>query len=45
MNNSVFGKTMDNIRNRQKERLAMTWEQAKKLINKPSFKKSRNNYR
>ena len=39
MNNSVFGKTMENIRNRQNVRLATTWEQVEKLINKPSFKR------
>ena len=39
INNSVFGKTMENIRNRQNVRLAPTWEQAEKLINKPSFKR------
>ena len=39
MNNSVFGKTMENIRNRLNVRLATTWEQVEKLINKPSFKR------
>ena len=39
MNNSVFSKTMENIKNRQNVRLATTWEQAEKLINKPSFKR------
>ena len=39
MNNSVFGKTMENIRNRQNVRLATTWEQVEKLINKLSFKR------
>ena len=39
MNNSVFGKTMENIRKRQNVRLATTLEQAEKLINKPSFKR------
>ena len=39
MNNSVLGKTMENIRNRQNVRLANTSEQVEKLINKPSFKR------
>ena len=39
MNNSVIGKTMEHIRNRQNVRLAATREQAEKLINKPSFKR------
>ena len=41
MNNSVFAKTMENIRkkNRQNVRLATTWKQVEKLINKPSFKR------
>ena len=39
MNNSVFGKTMEIIRNRQNVRLASTWEQVEKLTNKPSFER------
>ena len=39
MNNSVFGKTMENIRNRQDIQLCNTEEQVKKLISKPNFKK------
>ena len=38
MNNSVFGKTMENIRNRQDIKLVTTPEQAAKLINKPNYK-------
>uniref|UniRef100_UPI0035900121 uncharacterized protein n=1 Tax=Myxine glutinosa TaxID=7769 RepID=UPI0035900121 len=37
MNNAVFGKTMENVRKRQNIRLATSWEQASKLINRPSF--------
>ena len=39
MTNSVFGKTIENIRHRQNVRLATTWEQVEKMINKPSFKR------
>ena len=39
MNNSVFGKTMENIRNRQDIKLVTTPEQAAKLINRPNYKK------
>ena len=37
MNNSVFGKTMENIRNRIDVRLVNEEKQAKKLIAKPTF--------
>ena len=37
MNNSVFGKTMENIRNRVDVRLVKNEEQAQKLVNKPNF--------
>ena len=37
MNNSVFGKTMENIRKRTDIRLVTTPEQAIKLINKPNY--------
>ncbi|XP_020608918.1 uncharacterized protein LOC110047502 [Orbicella faveolata] len=37
MNNSVFGKTMENIRNRVDVRLVTTESQAKKLICKPNY--------
>ena len=39
MNNSVFGKTMENIRNRQDIRLATRKDQLKKLTSKPNFKR------
>ena len=38
MNNSVFGKTMENIRNRVDVRLVENREKAKKLIAKPNLK-------
>ena len=37
MNNSVFGKTMENIRNRVDVRLVTKHEQLKKLAKKPNF--------
>ena len=37
MNNSVFGKTMENIRNRVDVRLINTKEQAEKLVVKPNY--------
>ena len=38
MNNSVFGKTMENIRNRVDVKLVNTEEKFKKLVVKPNFK-------
>ena len=38
MNNSVFGKTMENIRNRVDVKLVNDKENAKKLTAKPNFK-------
>ena len=38
MNNSVFGKTMENIRNRVDIKLVNTEEKLKKLVAKPNFK-------
>jgi hypothetical protein len=37
MNNSVFGKTMENIRNRVDIRLVNSEEKARKLISKPNY--------
>ena len=37
MNNSVFGKTMENIRNRVNVKLVNTGEQFKKLTSKPNY--------
>ena len=37
MNNSVFGKTMENIRNRVNVKLVNTGEQFKKLASKPNY--------
>ena len=39
MNNAIFGKTMENVRNRQNVRLATSWKQASKLIKRPSFER------
>ena len=38
MNNSVFGKTMENIRNRVNVKMVNTQERLKKLVAKPNFK-------
>ena len=38
MNNSVFGKTMENIRNRVVVKLVNTKEKLRKLVSKPNFK-------
>ena len=38
MNNSVFGKTMENIRNRVDVKLVNTKEKLKKLVAKPNYK-------
>ena len=38
MNNSVFGKTMENIRNRVDVKLVNTEEKLRKLVAKPNFK-------
>ena len=38
MNNAVFGKTMENIRNRVDVKLVNTEEKARKLIAKPNFR-------
>ena len=38
MNNSVFGKTIENIRNRVDVKLVNDKEKAKKLTAKPNFK-------
>ena len=38
MNNSVFGKTMENIRNRVNVKLVNSREKLKKLVAKPNFK-------
>ena len=37
MNNSVFGKTMENIRNRTDVQLVKTEERCRKLVSKPTF--------
>ena len=37
MNNSVFGKTMENIRNRVDIKLVTNRKQAEKLVAKPNF--------
>ena len=38
MNNAVFGKTMENIRNRVNVKLVNSVEKARKLISKPNFR-------
>ena len=38
MNNSVFGKTMENIRNRVNVKLVNTEEKLRKLVSKPNFR-------
>jgi hypothetical protein len=38
MNNAVFGKSMENVRNRRNFRLVCSKLKAKKLIAKPTFK-------
>ena len=38
MNNSVFGKTMEDVRNRINYELTTNEERAKKLLNHPAFK-------
>ena len=37
MNNSVFGKTMENVRNRVTIELVKDEKRAAKLVNKPNF--------
>ena len=37
MNNSVFGKTMGNVRNRRDVKLVVTEERRKKLVSKPNY--------
>ncbi|KAK3106807.1 hypothetical protein FSP39_000183 [Pinctada imbricata] len=39
MNNSVFGKTMENVRNRVDIKLAHTEKKLKKFVSKPSFRR------
>ena len=37
MNNSVFGKTMENVRNRRDLKLVVTEERRKKLVSEPNY--------
>ena len=37
MNNAVFGKTMENIRNRREVKLVVTEERRKKLVSEPNY--------
>ena len=37
MNNSVFGKTMENVRNRRDLKLVVTEERRKKLVTEPNY--------
>ena len=37
MNNSVYGKTMENVLNRKDIELVKSWDRCRKLVNKPLF--------
>ena len=37
MNNAVFGKTMENVRNRRDVKLIVTEERRKKLVSEPNY--------
>ena len=37
MNNAVFGKTMENVRNRRDVKLVVTEERRKKLVSEPNY--------
>ena len=41
MNNSVFGKTMENVRNHRFIKLVTTNERRKKLVSEPNYHKSK----
>ena len=41
MNNSVFGKTMENVRNHRFIKLVATNERRKKLVSEPNYHKSK----
>ena len=38
MNNIIYGKTVESVRNRVNVKLRQSWKAAKKLVNKPTYK-------
>ena len=42
MNNFIFGKTMENVRNRRDTKLAITDEKGNKLVSEPNYHTTKN---